>query len=88
MKIVTLTRGGQVSIPAVYRRDWTSNRVIVEETERGLLLRPIPADPIAAAMGSLKGKIRPGITSDAIRQQMREDEAEIEERKWGRIARR
>ena len=54
MKVVTLTRGGQVSIPAEYRRGWTSNRVIVRETDEGLLLTPMPDDPIAAAAGSLK----------------------------------
>lgn len=72
-----------MSIPAEYRRDWTSNRVIVEETERGLLLRPIPADPIAAAMGSLAGKGRPGMTAAKALAQARAEEAAIEERKRG-----
>ena len=86
MKIVTLTRGGQVSIPAEYRRGWTSNRVMVRETPDGLLLRPLPDDPIAAAAGSLKGLLA-GVTSDELRQQMREEEMEIEKRKWGHLAR-
>ncbi len=86
MKIVTLTRGGQVSIPAEYRRGWTSNRVMVRETPDGLLIRPFPDDPIAAAAGSLKGLLA-GVTSDELRQQMREEEMEIEKRKWGHLAR-
>jgi bifunctional DNA-binding transcriptional regulator/antitoxin component of YhaV-PrlF toxin-antitoxin module len=84
MKVVTLTRGGQVSIPAEYRRHWPSNRVLVEETERGLLLRPLPADPIAAATGSLKGKGKPGMTvARAMAQRHAEDRA-TEQRKWAR----
>ena len=84
MKVVTLTRGGQVSIPAEYRRDWTSMRVMVEVTERGLLLRPIPDDPIEAAMGSLAGKGRPGMTAAKALAQARAEERAIEKRKWGR----
>lgn len=84
MKVVTLTRGGQVSIPAEYRRDWTSNRVIVEVTERGLLVRPIPADPIAAASGSLAGKGRTEMTAAKAMAQVHAEERATEERKWGR----
>lgn len=84
MKIVTLTRGGQVSIPAEYRRNWTSTRVMVEATERGLLLRPIPEDPIGAAMGSLAGKGKPGMTGAKALAQARAEERAIEKRKWGR----
>lgn len=38
-------------------------------------------DPVAAALGAFKG---PGPTSEELRAQAREEEAEIEERKWGR----
>jgi hypothetical protein len=84
MRVVTLTRGGQVSIPAEYRRGWTSSRVLVEQTERGLLLRPIPDDPIAAAAGSLKDKGRPGMRAARAMAQLRSEERAIEGRKWGR----
>ena len=84
MRVVTLTRGGQVSIPADLRRDWPSNKVIVEETSNGLLLRPLPSDPIAAVVGSLKGKGRPGMTAQKAMAQMHAEEKAIEERKWGR----
>lgn len=84
MKIVTLTRGGQVSIPAEYRRDWTTNRVMVKETPGGLLLRPVPDDPLAAAIGSLADI---GATSDELMREYRKEEAEIEERKYGHLFR-
>lgn len=84
MKIVTLTRGGQVSIPAEYRRGWTSHRVMVRETRDGLLLRPVPDDPLGAAIGSL-GDI--GMASEELMRQHREEEAAIEERKYGHLFR-
>lgn len=59
-------------------------RVMVEATERGLLLRPIPEDPIAAAMGSLAGKGRPGMTGAKALAQARAEERAIEKRKGAR----
>ena len=82
MKVVTLTRGGQVSIPAEYRRTWTSNRVIVRETDQGLLLTPMPEDPLAAAAGSLKHLLA-GRTADEVLGEYRDEAREIDARKWG-----
>lgn len=83
MKIVTLTRGGQVSIPAEFRRGWTSNRVMVRETAEGLILRPVPTDPIELATGYLADTIKRKISvEDAIRE-YREDEITAEEAKYG-----
>lgn len=45
------------------------------------LLRPLSADPIAALIGSMKDL---GLTTDEIRAKMREEDADIEERKHGR----
>lgn len=85
MKIVTLTRGGQVSIPAEYRRGWTSNRVMVRETPDGLLLRPLPDDPIAAATGYLANKVRHRVSVEDSIREYREDEIAAEERKYGSL---
>lgn len=83
MKIVTLTRGGQVSIPAEFRRDWTSNRVMVQETDRGLLLRPVPDDPLSAALGSLRHKVKNFVSVEETMREYREEALEAEERKFG-----
>ena len=83
MKIVTLTRGGQVSIPAEFRREWTSNRIMVQETDRGLLLRPVPDDPLAAALGSLAGKVKNFVSAEESMREYREEELAAEERKYG-----
>ncbi len=83
MKIVTLTRGGQVSIPAEFRRAWTSKRVMVREVDGGVMLRPMPDDPLEAAIGSLADKVKRKVSvEDAIRM-YREDEIAAEERKYG-----
>lgn len=84
MKVVTLTRGGQVSIPAEFRREWTSNRVMVKEVEGGLLLRPVPLDPLELATGYLAAKIRNKVTVEEAIRSFREDEIAAEDRKRGR----
>lgn len=46
MKEVVVTRKGQITIPIEYRRKYgigVGDRVLIEDTERGLLLRPIPS---------------------------------------------
>lgn len=78
MKTTTISRGGQVSIPAVVRRRWGTTRVLLEDRGDALILRPIPADPIRAAMGSLAG---PGPTSAETRARFRQEEVEAEERR-------
>ena len=83
MKIVTLTRGGQVSIPAEFRRDWTSKRVMVQETERGLLLRPVPDDPLKAALGSLRHKVKNFVSVEETMREYRAEAIASEERKYG-----
>lgn len=80
MRMAVVSQGGQVSIPAEVRRRWGTTRVSVEDRGDSLVLRPIPDDPIGAAMGSLAG---PGPTSDEILAESREEEALAEERKYG-----
>jgi bifunctional DNA-binding transcriptional regulator/antitoxin component of YhaV-PrlF toxin-antitoxin module len=71
-----ISKGGQVSIPAAIRRRWATDRVEIEDRGNALVLRPLPADPIAAAMGSLR---RPGgLTSEELRALERAEEARIE----------
>ena len=78
MRIATISRGGQISIPADIRHRWGVRRVIIVEQGDALVVRPLPDDPIAAAMGSLAG---PGPTTDELRAASRAEELLAYERK-------
>ncbi len=76
-----ISKGGQISVPAEVRKRWRTRRLQVEDRGDELVIRPAPEDPIAAARGVLKGRLR--YTSEELRRMAREEEAEIEERRWG-----
>lgn len=80
MRTTTISSGGQVSIPAEVRRRWRTRTLSVEDRGDALVLRPVPADPIGAALGSLAG---PGPNSEEMRAQTRSEDALADERKWG-----
>jgi AbrB family looped-hinge helix DNA binding protein len=82
MKFLMISKGGQISVPAEVRKRWGTRRLQLEDRGEELVLRPAPEDPIAAARGMLRGRLK--YTSDELRRMAREEEAEIEERKWGR----
>ncbi len=54
--------------------------MLIEDLGRSLVIRPIPADPIGAAIGSMAG---PGPSTDEMRAERRAEEAERDEQKWG-----
>jgi bifunctional DNA-binding transcriptional regulator/antitoxin component of YhaV-PrlF toxin-antitoxin module len=72
MKTTTISKGGQVSIPAAVRHRWGTRNVVIEDQGSAILVRPIPADPIGAALGSLAGR---GPNSDELRAILREEES-------------
>ena len=78
MKTTSISRGGQVSIPAEVRHRWGTQRISVEDQGNALVIRPIPADPIGAAIGSLAGRAP---ASDEMRAELRDAEAAAELRK-------
>jgi bifunctional DNA-binding transcriptional regulator/antitoxin component of YhaV-PrlF toxin-antitoxin module len=80
MRQTTISRGGQISVPAAVRRRWHTTHLLVEDRGDALVLRPMPEDPIGAAMGSLAG---PGPTSEEARAMLRDEEAQREDRVWG-----
>lgn len=82
-KRMKISKGGQVSIPAPIRKRWGTTTVTLEDRGEEIVLKPAPDDPIAAAAGAFAGEGRgPGL--DTIRREEREDELEIEERKYGK----
>ena len=78
MRVTRISQGGQVQVPAEVRRRWGTRNILIEDLGDSLELRPLPNDPIAAALGSLAG---PGPTSEEARRQWRAEEAEAEARK-------
>ncbi len=78
MKTAPITTGGQVSIPAEVRKRWRAHRVVIDDLGDRLVLRPVPADPIGAAVGSLAG---PGPSSDEMRATLRGEEAATDQRR-------
>lgn len=80
MKLRTrITRGGQISIPAAVRRRWATDNIVIEDGGDALVLRPLPADPIGAAIGSLP--LPAGLTTDELRSRARaEGQADTDRR--------
>jgi bifunctional DNA-binding transcriptional regulator/antitoxin component of YhaV-PrlF toxin-antitoxin module len=66
-----VTAGGQVSLPADIRRRWGTSAVYLQDLGDHVTVRPLPDDPIEAAMGVLKGRIG---STDELRKIAREDE--------------
>ena len=73
MSRATISKGGQIQVPAAVRRRWGTREVIVEDHGGSLLVRPLPAYPIGAALGSL---VRGPLSTDELRRLAREEEAE------------
>lgn len=73
-----ISRGGQISIPAPIRHRWATDRVLLEDRGDAILVRPVPADPIAAARGMFRGL---GPSSDEMKELERQEDERIEAEK-------
>jgi bifunctional DNA-binding transcriptional regulator/antitoxin component of YhaV-PrlF toxin-antitoxin module len=82
MKMLKVTRGGQISVPAEIRRRWGTSTLALEDLGDRVVLSPAPDDPIAAARGALAQESR--TPSDRLRRAAREAEATAEARRTGR----
>lgn len=61
---MTVSRNGQVSIPAETRARWNTRRVSVVDLGDRVVMRPISDDPVAALQGKYAGR---GPTADSAR---------------------
>jgi bifunctional DNA-binding transcriptional regulator/antitoxin component of YhaV-PrlF toxin-antitoxin module len=80
MKIAKVSKGGQVSIPASIKNRWGTERVMIEDQGDSLVLRPLPDDPIGAALDLFGAG---GPSTEEIRAQLREEDAAAEARRYG-----
>jgi AbrB family looped-hinge helix DNA binding protein len=82
MSRLKISRGGQISVPAEIRHRWGGSTLALEDHGDHVVLRPAPDDPIAAARGALRD-LAGGVTSEEIRRRAREEDDELERRRWG-----
>jgi AbrB family looped-hinge helix DNA binding protein len=66
--LMTVSRNGQVSIPAQVRARWQTRQVIVVDLGDKIVVRPASEHPVASLQGKYRGK---GPASDRVRQQER-----------------
>ena len=85
MRISRISQGGQIQVPAEVRRRWGTPNVVIEDRGNELSVRPLPDDPITAA---LDPPIKSSMTAEEFLRTTREEEAIAEERKWGDGSRR
>ena len=77
MAVVKVSQKGQVLIPKKIREKYgvkPGSNVQILEQPKGIVIKPAPDDPIAAACGFLKGDF--SLTEDLIREHQKEREDE------------
>ena len=81
MQRAVITKAGQMSLPAAIRRRWNARAVAIDDQGDYIVVRPLPADPIAAFRGRFASR---GPSSDEARRLAREEERRREEETAGR----
>jgi bifunctional DNA-binding transcriptional regulator/antitoxin component of YhaV-PrlF toxin-antitoxin module len=69
---MTVSRNGQVSIPAAARARWRTRRVIVVDLGDRVVMRPAADEHVGELEGKYRGK---GPSSDQARRRARREEA-------------
>jgi hypothetical protein len=67
-----------VSVPADVRKRWHTNTVLAEDHGDHVVLRPVPDDPVAAAVGAFATQIG-ALGSEEAKRLDREDELDAQE---------
>ena len=69
--VMTVSRNGQVSIPADARARWKTRRVVVVDLGNRIVMRPLSEEPVAELQGKYRGR---GPRTDRARRQARAQE--------------
>lgn len=72
-QVMTVSRNGQVSIPAQTRARWNTQRVLVVDLGDFVVMRPADDDPVTAMRGKYAGA---GPSSDELRRRSRREESQ------------
>lgn len=70
--VMTISRNGQVSIPAATRARWQTRHVLVVDLGDRVVMRPVTDDPVASLEGRYAGR---GPNTDVSRRREREQDA-------------
>lgn len=81
-KIVRISKGGQISIPAEVRKRWGAAKVMIKDEGQRIVVMPTPEDPVEAARGAFAGRSKHTAREHKIR--AREEERAAELRKFGK----
>jgi AbrB family looped-hinge helix DNA binding protein len=69
---MTVSRNGQVSIPADARARWNTHRVVVVDLGDRVVMRPLSDEPVDDLLGKYQGR---GPRTDRARRQARAEDA-------------
>lgn len=75
--VMKVSSNGQVSIPAEARARWQTTQVVVVDLGDLIVMRPLPADPVAALRGKYRNR---GLDSAGARRAAREEDVMDERR--------
>jgi AbrB family looped-hinge helix DNA binding protein len=70
--VMKVSSNGQVSIPAEARARWGAEQVVMVDLGDRVVLRPLPANPVAALRGKYRGR---GPNTDTARRKARSEDA-------------
>jgi bifunctional DNA-binding transcriptional regulator/antitoxin component of YhaV-PrlF toxin-antitoxin module len=70
--VMTISRNGQVSIPAPARARWKTRQVVVVDLGDRVVMRPVTPEPVAQLRGKYRGR---GVDTDQARARERRAEA-------------
>ena len=70
--VMTISRNGQVSIPAEARSRWQTRRVVVVDLGDRVVMRPLGEDPVGDLEGKYRGR---GPSTERARRQARTADA-------------
>lgn len=75
--VMTVSRNGQVSIPAETRSRWKTRHVVVVDLGDRVVMRPVAEEPVGELEGKYRGR---GPATDEARRQSRRDDARARKR--------
>ncbi|HTD57307.1 MAG TPA: AbrB/MazE/SpoVT family DNA-binding domain-containing protein [Solirubrobacteraceae bacterium] len=76
-KRLVISSGGQVSVPAAVRKRWRTRTVLAEDRGDHIVLRPVPDDPVSAAVGAFATQIGM-LGSEEAKRLDREEELDVQ----------